>query len=152
MLIEPGCTPLSPEAAQLYSPLSLAFLGDSVYEVMVREQILREANRPAKQLHEAAVAHVRAAYQAGASERIAALLTEEESELFRRGRNASGISVPRHATPADYRKATGCECLFGYLYLCGRIDRLRALFSVIWAETAAETADVSEEPESPESE
>ena len=132
MLIEIQ-TPLSPEAAQQYSPLALAFLGDSVYDCMVREQLLREANRPARDLHAQSVAHVRAAYQAAAAEQISALLTDEEAELFRRGRNASGISVPKHAATADYRKATGFECLFGYLYLCGRTARLRELFLRIWS-------------------
>ena len=133
--------PLSPEEAKLYSPLTLAFLGDSVYEVMVRETLLREANRPARQLHEQAVAHVRAAFQAHAAEHILPLLTEEEADILRRGRNASGISVPKHATPADYRKATGFECLFGYLYLCGRSERLRTLFTLIWQETVQNQAD-----------
>ena len=137
MLIETAL-PLTPEAAQQYSPLALAFLGDSVYECMVREQLLREANRPARDLHEMAVAHVRAAYQAEASARIAEMLTETEQEIFRRGRNASGISVPKHAATADYRKATGFECLFGYLYLCGQNARMRELFAVIW-QGAAET-------------
>ncbi len=135
MLIETAL-PLTPEAAQQYSPLALAFLGDSVYECMVREQLLREANRPARDLHASAVAHVRAAYQADASKRIAEMLTEAEHEMFRRGRNASGISVPKHAATADYRKATGFECLFGYLYLCGKTERLRELFAVIWAQSA----------------
>jgi len=125
-------TVLTPEAAKQYSPLALAFLGDSVYEVMVREQLLLEANRPPQELHNAAVAHVRAAYQAAAAARIADLLTEDEADMLRRGRNAHGISVPRSATPADYRKATGFECLFGYLYLCGNTDRLRLLFAEIW--------------------
>lgn len=129
--------PLLPEQAQQYSPLALAFLGDSVYEVMVREQLLIEANRPSKQLHEAAVAHVRAAYQAAAAERISAMLTTEEADMLRRGRNAHGVSVPKSATPADYRKATGFECLLGYLYLCGRAARLRELFAVVWTEAAA---------------
>lgn len=134
---------LSPEEAKQYSPLSLAFLGDSVYEVMVREALLREANRPARELHVLAVAHVRAAYQADAASRIAALLTDEEADILRRGRNASGISVPKHATPADYRKATGFECLFGYLYLCGRTERLRELFTAIWQEST-QNQDFSE--------
>jgi len=134
-----GHTELSAEQARQYSPLALAFLGDSVYEVMVREQLLREANRPSKQLHEAAVAHVRAAYQAAAAERIAGILTEEETDMLRRGRNASGASVPKSASPADYRMATGFECLFGYLYLCGRTARLAELFAVIWQTAAQET-------------
>lgn len=136
MLTDLMQTPLSPDEAKQYSPLTLAFLGDSVYEVMVRERLLREANRPARELHTQAVAHVRAAYQADAAARIAELLTEEEADIFRRGRNASGISVPKHATPADYRKATGFECLFGYLYLCGMTERLRALFAAIWQESS----------------
>ncbi|MBQ3940103.1 MAG: ribonuclease III [Oscillospiraceae bacterium] len=131
---------MEPAAAQQYSPLTLAFLGDSVYEVMVRERILREANRPARDLHTLAVAHVRAAYQADAAVRIAGMLSEEEAEIFRRGRNASGISVPRHATPADYRKATGIECLFGYLFLCGRAERLRELFETVWTVSSTDDA------------
>ena len=122
---------LTPDEAKQFSPLALAFLGDSVYEVMVREMLLREANRPPQELHNAAVAHVRAAYQAAAAARIADLLTEEEADILRRGRNAHGISVPRSATPAEYRKATGFECLFGYLYLCGKTERLRTLFAAI---------------------
>ena len=64
--------------------------------------------------------------------KIAEMLTEDEADILRRGRNAHGISVPRSATPADYRKATGFECLFGYLYLCGKTERLQELFAVIW--------------------
>ncbi|HBI85558.1 MAG TPA: ribonuclease III [Ruminococcus sp.] len=131
-------TPLTEAEAKQYSPLSLAFLGDSVYEVMVREMLLREANRPARELHEQAVAHVRAAFQAGAAVRIAEMLSEDEADIMRRGRNASGISVPKHATPADYRKATGFECLFGYLFLCGRTARMREIFSVVWSESTQE--------------
>ena len=135
MLTDLMQTPLTPDEAKQYSPLTLAFLGDSVYEVMVREALLREANRPARELHTQAVAHVRAAYQAGAVSRISEMLTETEADILRRGRNASGISVPKHATPADYRKATGFECLFGFLYLCGMTERLRELFAVIWQES-----------------
>ena len=125
---------MTAEQAKQYSPLALAFLGDSVYECMVREQLLREGNRPARELHAAAVAHVCAAYQSYAVERVLSMLTEEEQDILRRGRNASGASVPKHASPADYRKATGFECLFGYLWLCGRKERLAELFAVIWAE------------------
>lgn len=119
--------------AKQFSPLALAFLGDSVYEQLVRERLLREANRPVNQLHEAAVAHVRAEYQAAAADALADRLSEEETEIYKRGRNASGISVPRHAAVADYRKATGFECLFGYLQLCGRRERICELFELVWA-------------------
>lgn len=133
---------MPPKDAAQYSPLALAFLGDCIYERLVRERILLEANRPARQLHEAAVARVRAAYQAKAADHILPLLTEDEKDIFRRGRNATGISVPRHATPADYRKATGLEALFGYLHLCGSAARISEIFSVIWQAlplTASET-------------
>lgn len=130
--------PLTPHDARLYSPLALAFLGDSVYEQFVREKLLHEANRPARQLHDAAVARVRAEYQAMAADTILGLLTEEEMDIYKRGRNASGISVPRHASVADYRKATGFECLFGYLQLCGRRSRLEELFAAVW--TAGESS------------
>ncbi|MGN0648130.1 MAG: Mini-ribonuclease 3 [Oscillospiraceae bacterium] len=141
--------PMSPKDAAQYSPLALAFLGDCIYERQVRERILLEANRPARQLHEAAVARVRAAYQAKASEHILPLLTEEEADIFRRGRNATGMSVPKHATPADYRKATGLEALFGYWHLCGCEARIREIFSVIWQEvplhdSATEANDIQE--------
>lgn len=126
--------PLSETEAKQYSPLALAFLGDSVYEVMVREQLLREANRPARELHAASVQHVRAPYQAAAAAKIAEMLTEQEADILRRGRNASGISVPKSATPAEYRSATGFEALFGYLYLRGETARLAELFAVIWNE------------------
>ncbi len=126
--------PMPHKDAAQYSPLALAFLGDCIYERQVRERILLEANRPARQLHEAAVSRVRAAYQAKAAEHILPLLTEEEADIFRRGRNATGISVPRHATPADYRKATGLEALFGYWHLCGCEARITEIFSVIWLE------------------
>lgn len=132
--------------ARLYSPLALAFLGDSVYEQFVRERLLREGNRPARQLHASAVARVRAEFQAAAIEHITPLLTQEELEIYKRGRNASGISVPRHASVGEYRKATGFECLFGYLQLCGQRTRLEELFAAVWScePTAPEIAEVTE--------
>ncbi|MCQ2416203.1 MAG: ribonuclease III [Oscillospiraceae bacterium] len=130
--------PLSEEDAKQFSPLALAFLGDSVYEVMVREALLRQANRPTRSLHALAVAHVRAGYQAEAANRIMELLSEDEADILRRGRNASGISVPKSATPAVYRMATGFECLFGYLYLCGKTLRLQELFQIVWEEHLTE--------------
>lgn len=129
---------LSPHDAAAYSPLALAFLGDSVYEQLVRQKILLEANRPAAKLHEAAVAHVCAAYQAAAVTVLLPLLTEQEEAVFKRGRNATGNTVPRHASPADYRRATGLEALFGYLQLCGDFERMEELFAYLWEHTAPE--------------
>lgn len=91
---------------------------------MVRERLVREANRPAGVLHKRAVELVRAEAQAAAMERLLPLLTEEEAAAYRRGRNAHTAR-----TGGDYHKATGLEALFGYLYLSGHIDRVRELFA-----------------------
>ena len=106
------------------SPLTLAFVGDGVYELMVRERLVGEANRPTGILHKRAVELVRAEAQAAAMERLLPLLTEEEAAAYRRGRNAHTAR-----SGDDYHKATGLEALFGYLYLSGRIDRVRELFA-----------------------
>ena len=106
------------------SPLTLAFVGDGVYELMVRERLVGEANRPAGALHKRTVELVRAEAQAAAMEQLLPLLTEEEAAAYRRGRNAHTAR-----SGDDYHKATGLEALFGYLYLSGRIDRVRELFA-----------------------
>lgn len=115
-----------------YGPLSLAFLGDAVYEKLVRERLVLMGNMPVSKLHRMSVERVCAEYQARAAELIKPLLSEEEQDVLRRGRNASGISVPKHSTVAEYRAATSLECLFGYLHLCGRDDRAEELFEIAW--------------------
>ena len=105
------------------SPLALAFVGDGVYSLMVRERLLSQANRPVNDLHRMAVREVRAEAQAAAIDRLLPLLTEEEEAVFKRGRNAHTAR-----SGADYHRATGLEALFGYLYLAGRVDRVRELF------------------------
>ena len=107
------------------SPLALAFVGDGVYSLMVRERLLCEANRPVNDLHRQSVRDVRAEAQAAAMGRILEHLTEEEEAVFKRGRNAHTAR-----SGADYHRATGLEALFGYLYLDGRIDRIRELFAL----------------------
>lgn len=113
------------------SPLTLAFIGDGVFDLFVRERLVCQGNCPVNKLHGHAVQQVCCSAQAKAVEKISDLLTEQESEIFRRGRNAHTNHLPKNASPADYHAATGLECLFGWLYLQGRIDRLRQLFSVI---------------------
>ena len=107
------------------SPLALAFVGDGVYSLMVRERLLCEANRPVNDLHRQSVRDVRAEAQAAAMARLLPHLTEEEEAVFKRGRNAHTAR-----SGADYHRATGLEALFGYLYLDGRIDRIRELFAL----------------------
>ena len=123
--------PLTQAQARKYSPLALAFLGDSVYEILVREYLVREANRPAAKLHEQKIQLVCAAFQAQAIDRLIPLLTEEETAVYKRGRNANN-TVPRHTSAQDYHKATGLEALFGYLHLLGEQARLEELFAAIF--------------------
>ncbi|MDD2363079.1 MAG: ribonuclease III domain-containing protein [Oscillospiraceae bacterium] len=108
------------------SPLTLAFVGDGVYELMVRESLVCQANRPNGELHKLSVEMVRAEAQSAAMDIILPLLNEDEEAVFRRGRNA-------HTTRAggDYHRATGLEALFGYLYLIGNIERIRVLFNAV---------------------
>lgn len=118
---------LYPQETDLHtlSPLALAFVGDGVYSLMVRERLLSQANRPVNDLHRLAVKQVRAEAQSAAVERLLPLLSEEEEAVYKRGRNAHTAR-----SGADYHRSTGLEALFGYLYLSGRIDRVRELFSL----------------------
>lgn len=115
------------------SPLNLAFVGDGVYELMVRERLVCLANRPNKELHQLAVQQVRAEAQAAALDRLMPLLTEEEAAVYKRGRNAH-----TSRTGGSYHKATGLEALFGYLYLSGQLPRVRELFGHITQESDAD--------------
>lgn len=124
---------LTEKEAAAYSANILAFYGDSVYEVMVRERVVKEHQTNAGRLHELAVERVRASYQSEAVSVIEPLLDEREADILRRGRNAGGISVPKSAKPSEYRRATALEALFGYLALCGREERAAELFETICA-------------------
>ncbi len=123
-------TKLTCEPAQR-SALNLAFVGDTVFDLLVRETLVCEGNRPVKQQHALAAARVKAAAQAEAAQKLLPVLTEREKEQFIRGRNAHSNHKAKNATTGDYHYATGLETLFGYLYLCGEIDRLRALFDLL---------------------
>ena len=122
---------LSEREANNYSPLSLAFLGDSVYDTLVREYLLQQANMPVAKLHSAMIKLVCAEFQSAAYDTVADLLTEHELAVLKRGRNATGNTVPKHAEAAQYRRATAIESLFGYLFLTGQNERIRELFSVM---------------------
>ncbi|MBQ8185385.1 MAG: hypothetical protein IJX93_09820 [Clostridia bacterium] len=122
------------------SSANLAYLGDCVYELYVREYLVKKGvARPSVESLKYVTAHV----QSRVVETLLPLLTEEETAEFRRGRNNGHTSVPKSSTPAEYRRATGLECLFGWLFLSGRHDRLRELFTAAFAE-ADPAADLTE--------
>lgn len=113
------------------SPLNLAFIGDCVYEMLVRETLVAEANRPVNDLHRESVKFVSAKAQTEAYDKIKDLLTEDEEAVYKRGRNAKVGHNPKSASQGEYHIATGVEALFGYLYLTEQNDRIKELFSVI---------------------
>ena len=113
------------------SPLALAFVGDTVFDLLTRSELVCEANRPVNALHNMASKKVCAAAQAESIKKILPLLTEEETDVFKRGRNAHTGGIPKHASSADYHYATGLESLFGWLYLKGRIERINQLYGEI---------------------
>ena len=125
---------VSPDQLRAISTLGLAHLGDGVFELMVRSWLCLHGKATSKGLHKATVRYVAAPAQAKAVEKILPLLTEEEGDVFRRGRNTSPHSVPQNASRADYQAATGLEALFGWLWLQGRTDRLNELFAVMMEE------------------
>lgn len=113
------------------SPLTLSFIGDGVYDLMVREYVISLANRPVGQLNKRKVNVVNCKFQAECAEILEPHLTEEETVIYKRGRNANVHSIPKNANRQDYHMATGFEALFGYLYLKKDIARLRELFGLL---------------------
>ncbi|MBR2490469.1 MAG: ribonuclease III [Ruminiclostridium sp.] len=116
------------------SNLGLAYLGDAVYEVMVRSWLCLHGKLTPGKLHKAALDYVAAPKQAAKMDLLLPILTEEETTIFKRGRNASPHSYPKGATRREYQIATGLEALFGWLYLQGQTDRLNQLFELIMRE------------------
>ena len=118
---------LKEQDIRTYSPLTLAYIGDSVYEVVVRTIVVRAGNCPVNKLHHRAVQLVKASAQAEIARRIRPVLTPEEESVFRRGRNTHSPTMAKHATVSDYRHATGFEALIGWLYLERKTDRMLEL-------------------------
>ncbi len=116
------------------SPLNLAFIGDCVYEMLVRESLVLQANRPVNDLHRESVKYVSAKAQTVAYDKIKDILTEQETAVYKRGRNAKVGHNPKSASQGEYHIATGIEALFGYLYLSEQTERIKQLFSVITQE------------------
>ena len=100
-----------------YSPLTLAYIGDGVFDLVIRSVVVGKGNTRPNQLH----------HRTSIIQYLEPMLTEEEADIYRRGRNAKSATMAKNATMADYRKATGLEALVGYLYLTDRFDRLVSL-------------------------
>lgn len=119
-----------------YSPLVLAYIGDSVYELFVREKLIfQHADMPPNKLHRLSITHVSAHAQSNSMLVIESMLNDEELSVYKRGRNAKSATVPKNADVADYRRATGFEALIGYLYLSGNKERLNELMEIAYTNT-----------------
>ena len=125
---------------RLVGAAALAYLGDSVIEVMVRTMLVEQGFYQSRKLNRMALDYVTASAQAKAAERIMPLLTEEECGVYHRGRNLDHANIPKNATRAEYLMATGFEALFGYLHLVGDRKRLQDLFHAAYPETKNQSA------------
>ena len=115
--------------AGMYSPLVLAYVGDAVYEIMIRTKVVNGGNVQVNKLHKMSASLVKAETQAKIILALQEELTEEEISVYKRGRNAKSFSMAKNASMKDYRMATGFEALVGYLYLTERLDRLAEVVS-----------------------
>jgi len=114
------------------SPLVLAYVGDAVYELLIRTRLVSRGLARVEQMHQEALKYVRATRQAKLVPKLEPHLTEKEREILRRGRNATPGHLPRTTTPAEYHLSTALECLFGYLYLKCEWQRLEELIGLIF--------------------
>ena len=119
-----GCGPVDVRA---YSPLTLAYIGDAIFDLVIRTVVVERANRPANQLHKETVKYVKAETQAQMIEVLLPLFTEDELAVYKRGKNAKPYSKAKNATFAEYHKATGFEAVVGYFYLQDDIPRILEL-------------------------
>lgn len=110
-----------------YSPLTLAYIGDAIYDVIIRTVVVERSNRPANELHKRTSSFVKAQTQAAIIDVLLPLLSEEEEAVYKRGRNAKSYTSAKNASIGDYRKATGFEALVGYLYLQDKTERVLEL-------------------------
>ena len=120
---------------------ALAYLGDCVLELKVREKLVNLGISGSGNLNRSSLAFVKATAQAKAMQNILPLLTEEETAVYKRGRNMSSGNVPKSATMSEYRSATGMEALFGYLHLLGEFERIDQLFSAAYPDKEDEITE-----------
>ena len=121
---------LEEQDLRTYSPLTLAYIGDAIFELVVRTVLVERKNMQPEKLHKAATKIVKAETQSLMIEGLKDELTEEELAVFKRGRNAKAVTRAKNASMSDYRRATGFEALMGYLYLKGDIERMIRLISM----------------------
>ena len=114
-----------------YSGLTLAYIGDAIYDLIIRTYVVESGNAPVNKLHKQVVKMVQASAQAGLYHNIKHMLTEEELAIYKRGRNAKSVTKAKNADIVEYRPATGLEALLGYLYLTGQISRMMELLHPI---------------------
>ena len=107
-----------------YSPLTLAYIGDSIYDLVIKTLVISRGNRPVNQLHRMTSSLVQASAQSRMMRTLQGLLTEEEHAVYKRGRNAKSVSPAKNQSVTDYRRATGFEALMGYLYLTDQMERM----------------------------
>ena len=126
---------MEPSQVKAITNLGLAHIGDGVYELLCRSYLVSKGGKTVLKLHKETVELVKAPTQAKFADKLKPMLTEEEMDYFRRGKNTHTHAAPKSATPQEYAKATGFETLFGALYLLGRKERLLELFAVCMEET-----------------
>jgi ribonuclease-3 family protein len=122
---------LSVADIRMFNPLVLAYVGDSVYDTFVRTLLVSGGSIQVDKLHKRAIKFVQAKAQAAIIQQLHELLTEDEQDIVRRGRNTKSSTVPKNADINDYRYATGFEALIGYLYLTGNTKRLMEIFDIV---------------------
>ena len=113
-----------------YSPLTLAYIGDAIYELVIRTILVEKGNTQVNKLHQRASKLVKASAQSEIIEKLKPYLTEEEMGIFKRGRNAKSFTMAKNASMSDYRRATGFEALMGHLYLTEQWDRMLELTKI----------------------
>lgn len=116
------------------NPLCLALVGDAVLELLVRQRLVEHSNLSAGKINAIKVKYVSARAQMREAKLLEPVLSEQELEWYKRGRNANKATVAKHATMAEYRASTGLECLLGWLQLKGESDRIAELFEMIWTQ------------------
>lgn len=118
---------VEPIDIRTYSPLTLAYIGDGIFDLVIRTLVVGKGNTSANQLHHKTSHIVKAHSQALMAEALSEILTEQEADVYRRGRNAKSHTMAKNATVTDYRSATGFEALMGYLYLSNQSERMMEL-------------------------